>query len=110
MLVSLRLSLTFTVGHSKRLLHPDKEHLAYLRTHDRTHEKSPKSIGRIVGQPESLCMMFQSWRREQAIEIHLTIPYSPSQNGVEERMTHILVACAMIRRQNVLKSLWEPAS
>jgi transposase InsO family protein len=56
--------------------------------------------------------MLESWCKERGIEIHLTAPYSPSQNGVAEQMNHTLVelARAMLTRQELPEFLWEHAT
>ena len=52
-----------------------------------------------------------SWCREQGIDVRKTAGYSPSQNGIAERMNRMLVelAHAMICGQNMPEFLWEPA-
>jgi len=52
-----------------------------------------------------------SWCREHGIEINMTAPYSPSQNGVAERMNRTLVelARAMLKGQNLPEFLWDNA-
>jgi hypothetical protein len=45
----------------------------------------------------------------EGIEIHLTTPYSPSQNGITERMNLTLVKLghAMLKGQDLPEFLWE---
>ena len=52
-----------------------------------------------------------SWCCEQGINVRPTAPYSPSQNGIAERMNRTLVEItrAMIRGQNMPEFLWETA-
>ena len=52
-----------------------------------------------------------SWLREQGIQLQLTAPHSPSQNGAAERLNHTLVelARAMMIARNVPQFLWEYA-
>ena len=52
-----------------------------------------------------------AWCNANGIELQLTAPYSPSQNGVAERMNRTLVdlAQAIIVDSNLPKFLWEPA-
>jgi hypothetical protein len=47
---------------------------------------------------------------EQGIELNLTAPHSPSQNGVMERMNCTLVelACTILVDSKLLEFLWEP--
>jgi len=56
-------------------------------------------------------MELGQWCQEHGIEIQATAPYSPSQNGVAERMNCTLVelACAMLLGQKLPEFLWEPA-
>jgi len=53
----------------------------------------------------------RDWCHSQGIELQVTAPYSPSQNGVVEQMNHTLVelACTMLMAANLLEFLWEPA-
>ena len=69
-----------------------KQYLAKLISHNR----KPKDI-RLDGGKEFLNV--SSWCQEKGIEVQMTAPYSPSQNGVAERMNRTLVeiAHAMIR-------------
>jgi len=53
-----------------------KEYLTHLRTQD----KKPKAICVDRGK-EFVNDDLKTWCREQGIEIHMTTPYSPSQNG-----------------------------
>ena len=59
---------------------------------------------------EFLNQPMKTWCDERGIELHLTAPYSPSQNGVVERMNHTLVelACAMLTALHLPEFLWEP--
>ena len=52
-----------------------------------------------------------NWFRQQGIEVQLTAPYSPSQNGAAERLNRTLVelARAMMAAQNLPEYLWEYA-
>ena len=51
------------------------------------------------------------WLRQQGIEVQMTAPYSPSQNGAAERLNRTLVelARAMIISRDVPMFLWEYA-
>ena len=51
------------------------------------------------------------WCKGHGIEIHLTAPYSPSQNGVAERMNRTLVELsrAMLDANELPEFLWEYA-
>jgi len=53
----------------------------------------------------------KNWCQSQGIELQVTAPYSPSQNGVAERMNHTLVelVCAMLTAAALPEFLWEPA-
>ena len=83
-----------------------KEYLTYLKT----QEKFPKAI-RIDRGSEFLNQNLKPWFNENGLEIQTTAPYSPSQNGVAERMNRTLVelGCAMIKGQNLPEFLWEYA-
>ena len=52
------------------------------------------------------------WCHEHGIDLEPTAPYSPSQNGVAERMNRTLVelTCAMIRGRCSPEFLWEHAA
>jgi hypothetical protein len=82
------------------------EYLVHLKTQGR----APKAI-RIDRGKEFVNETLQSWCRQQGIEIQMTAPYSPSQNGVAERMNRTLVelARAMIKGQQLPEFLWELA-
>ena len=53
----------------------------------------------------------KSWCDSRGIRLQLTAPYSPSQNGVAERMNRTLVelARAMLAAFKLPQFLWEPA-
>ena len=66
-----------------------KEYLTYLKTQG----KNPKAICVDRGKEfinQDLC----NWCREQGIEIQITAPYSPAQNGAAEHMNRTLVELA----------------
>jgi hypothetical protein len=73
-----------------------------------TQGKKPKAI-QIDGGKEFVNENLKSWCKERGIEIHITAPYSPSQNGVAERMNRTIVelARAMLRAQDLPEFLWE---
>jgi len=55
----------------------------------------------------------QNWCHEKGMDVQLTVPYSPSQNGVAERMNRTLrlikLSRAMIVATKMLEFLWEHA-
>jgi hypothetical protein len=53
----------------------------------------------------------KQWCHAKGMEIQMTAPYSPSQNGVAERMNRTLVelACAMITASKLPEFIWEQA-
>ena len=53
----------------------------------------------------------ENWCKERDIEIRLTAPYSPSQNGIAERMNQTLVELsqAMLSTNQLPEFLWEYA-
>ena len=83
-----------------------KDYIVHLQTHD----KIPQAI-RMDQGTEFVNEVLKTWCREQGIDIQLTAPYSPSQNGVAERMNRTLVelARAMLRGQHLPEFLWEHA-
>ena len=62
-------------------------------THLISHRRKPKAI-RIDRGKEFLNQHLSAWCQEKGIDIQLTAPYSPSQNGVAERMNRTLVEIA----------------
>ena len=79
-------------------------------THLKTQDKSPKAI-RFDNGKEFLNEELASWCAQQGIEIQTTAPYSPSQNGVAERMNRTIVelARAMLNEHQLPQFLWEHA-
>ena len=79
-------------------------------THLKVHGRNPKYI-RVDRGKEFINDVLNSWCGQQGIEIQMTAPYSPSQNGVAERANRTLVelARAMIRGQKMPEFLWEQA-
>jgi len=53
----------------------------------------------------------EQWCKEQGIELRLTAPYSPPQNGVAEQMNRTLteLARANLNGQEIPEYLWEYA-
>ena len=66
-----------------------KDYTTYLKT----QRKNPRAICVNEGK-EFLNQDLKAWCNEQGIEIQPTAPYSPSQNGVAERMNRTLVELA----------------
>ena len=79
-----------------------KEYLAKLISHD----KKPKAI-RLDRGKEFLNV--STWCQEKGIEIQKTAPYSPSQNGIAERMNRTLVEIARAMIRGLPEFLWEYA-
>ena len=79
-------------------------------THLKTQGKHPRAIRTDRGT-EFVNEPLKSWCREQGYDIQLTAPYSPSQNGIAERMNRTLaeLARAMINGQRLPEFLWEHA-
>ena len=73
-------------------------------------DRQPKAIHIDRGK-EFLNQKVLEWCKARSIELHLTAPYSPSQNGVAERMNRTIVelARAMIKGQNMPEFIWEHA-
>ena len=53
----------------------------------------------------------REWCQSEGVHFELTAPYSPSQNGVAERMNRTLVELsrAMLSDSKLPEFLWEPA-
>ncbi len=81
-----------------------KNYLAYLKA----HERKPKAI-RINQGKEFVNENLMAWCRVRGIEIQMTAPYSPSQNGVAEQMNRTLVELARAMMQEQPQFLWDYA-
>lgn len=81
-------------------------YLTYLIAQGQT----PKAIQIDCGR-EFVNKKLEMWCKECGIEIHLTAPYSPSQNGVMEQMNQTLVELshAMLDANDLPEFLWEYA-
>jgi hypothetical protein len=79
-----------------------KDYLALLISHNR----KPKAI-RIDRGGEFVNKILTAWCQEKGIEIQMTAPYSPSQNGVAERMNRTLVELARAMMRGLPEFLWE---
>jgi hypothetical protein len=82
-----------------------KNYMAYLRVQDKT----PLAICADCGT-EFVKVSLMSWCHSQGIELQVTAPYSPSQNGIAEYMNHTLgkLAHTMLIAGQLLEFLWEP--
>jgi hypothetical protein len=80
-------------------------------THLITHGRTPRAI-QIDRGKEFVNEKLERWCKEKGIDLRLTAPYSPSQNGVAERMNRTLeeLACAMLRAHDLPEFLWEHAT
>src|SRR5215471_14921111 len=81
-------------------------YLTYLTA----QELKPKAI-QIDRGKEFVNERLERWCKQNGIQLRLTAPYSPSQNGIAERMNRTLTELArtMLRGQNLPQFLWEPA-
>ena len=79
-----------------------KGYLSYLKAQG----KNPKAI-HIDRSKEFVNEELISWCHEHGIEIQKTAPYSPSQNGVAERMNQTLVELAQAMIENLPEFLGE---
>src|ERR1700676_2648874 len=81
-------------------------YLTYLKA--RGHK--PKGI-QIDRGKEFINEKLEQWCKEQGIELRLTAPYSPPQNGMAERMNRTLeeLARANLNGQGIPEYLWEYA-
>jgi hypothetical protein len=84
-----------------------KAYLTYLQNRGR----KPLAI-RVDRGKEFINENLKSWCHQQGIEINQTAPYSPSQNGVAERMNRTLVELARTMRAatSLPEYLWEEAT
>ena len=83
-----------------------KNYIAYLSARSRSPCALHMDRGtEFVNQP------LKSWCDSRGIRLQLTVPYSPSQNGVAEHMNHTLIelVCAMLAAFKLPQFLWEPA-
>jgi hypothetical protein len=83
-----------------------KDHLTYLKV----REKNPLEIRTDRGR-EFINDALITWCQSNGIHLQMTAPYSPSQNGVAERMNRTLVelARAMLIDSQLPEFLWEHA-
>jgi transposase InsO family protein len=73
--------------------------------HLKMQGKFPKAI-RIDSGKEFVNEMLKAWCCQNSIDIQMTAPYSPSQNGIAEQMNRtIVLARAMIKSQDLLEYL-----
>jgi hypothetical protein len=83
-----------------------KNHFTYLQVRG----KRPRAL-RVDRGTEFLNQDLRDWCAENGIEIQSTAPYSPSQNGVAERMNRTLteLARAMLISSDLPEFLWQQA-
>jgi len=98
-----------TVRFLKRKSHTAQkviEYMAYLKARG----KSPCGI-RVDRGSEFVNETLTKYSSTQGIELQMTVPYSPSQNGVAERMNHTLVELArtILAASKLPEFLWELA-
>jgi hypothetical protein len=76
----------------------------------KAHRKIPCAI-RCDEGGEFLSGDLTNWLKQEGVTLQTTVAYSPSQNGVAERMNCTLVelACAMVNGHELPKFLWELA-
>jgi hypothetical protein len=79
-------------------------------THLNNREITTRAI-RVDRGTEFINEPLKTWCAEKGIEIQMTAPYSPSQNGVAERMNRTLVelARAMLTARKLPEFLWDAA-
>ena len=73
-----------------------------------SHNKKTKAI-RIDRGREFLNQQLSAWCHEKGMNIEVTAPYSPSQNGVAERMNWTLVEISRAMLRGLPEFLWEYA-
>src|SRR6267142_3281687 len=83
-----------------------KNYFTYLSV----HEKQPRAI-RIDHGTEFINHNLMTWCEMWGIDVQRMVPYSPSQNGMAERMNQTLVelARAMLTAAELPEFLWESA-
>jgi len=81
-----------------------KNYLTKLISHDR----KPKAICIDRGK-EFINKNLMDWCSEKGIDVQMTAPYSPSQNGIAERMNRTLVELARAMMRGLPAFLWEYA-
>jgi hypothetical protein len=98
-----------TVEFLKEKSEAAQEVINYL-AHLITQGRRPKAI-QIDRGKEFVNEKLTQWCKGKGIEIHLTAPYSPSQNGVAERMNRTIkeLGHAMLNGQDLPEFLWEHA-
>ena len=85
-------------------------HIKNYMTHLHVHRVTTHSI-RVDRGTEFINKDLESWCHEKGMTIEKTAPYSPSQNGIAERMNCTLVELArsMTAATKMPEFLWEPA-
>ena len=73
-----------------------------------SHNRKPKAI-RIDRGQEFLNEQLSAWCHEKGMNIEVTAPYSPSQNGIAERMNQTLVEIAHAMLRGLPEFLWKYA-
>src|SRR6267154_510748 len=86
------------------------QHIKNYLTHMHVRGNTTHAI-RVDRGTEFINKDLQDWCHTKGMEIEMTSPYSPSQNGVAERMNRTLVelARAMLTSSKLPEFLWEPA-
>ena len=99
-----------TLGYLKSKSDAVQQVINYL-TCLKTQGRKPMAI-QIDRGKEFINEKLERWCNENGIVIRLTAPYSPSQNGVAERMNRTIeeLARAMLRGQDLPEFLWEHAT
>jgi hypothetical protein len=99
-----------TVNFLKKKDEAVQKVIEYL-THLKTQGRSPKAI-RFDHGKEFINETLNKWCHENRIQIQMTAPYSPSQNGVTEWMNRTIVELlrVMINSQDLPHFLWELAA
>ena len=82
-----------------------KNYITYLKAQGKT-----LNAIRADRSTEFINENLKEWCHAQGIELQVTAPYSPSQNGVAEQMNRTLVelTCAMLIAAQLPEFLWEP--
>jgi hypothetical protein len=99
-----------TVNYLKSKTEATQKVQDYL-THISARNRNPLAIRMDRGM-EFINKPMKNWCSRHSIEIQMTAPYSPSQNGVAEQMNQTMVelARAMITTWELPEFLWKPAT
>jgi hypothetical protein len=99
--------MTYFMKNKSNTFTKFKQYKSFVET--QTGQKLKKL--RVDGGGEFLSKEFKKFLLDNGIQLDITAPYSPSQNGIAERLNRTLVehACTMIHQNGLPYSLWREA-